>query len=320
MADEGKKIQRHWPVITVVAIVAGMFLIWLFSFQVENTEFAVVKRFGKPVRQVGAGWHPKLPWETVWTVDNRIQCFDGNTGVIEEVFTKDGQNIIITTYICWRVSKKEQERFMVKVNNLKQAQDELTALLRSHRNGVIGQYNFSDLINIDSSKLKIKEVEAKILQAIKGEALTLYGIDVTAVGIKHIGFPESVTTKVFDRMRAEREAIAQDILSQGDAKAIEIKAEANRSRQETLAEAEKKAKGIRAAGDAEAAGYYAEFQKNPELASFLRRLDSLSKIMSDKKTTLVLDRQTPPFDLLEPNTLKDIQSATARRDRINKKK
>jgi hypothetical protein len=65
------------------------------------------------------------------------------------------------------------------------------------------------------------------------------------------------------------------------------------------ADAEAKAKEIRAEGDVEAAKSYEIFQKNPELAKFLRKLDSLREIMRGR-TTIVVDTNTVPFDLLKP--------------------
>ena len=62
---------------------------------------------------------------------------------------------------------------------------------------------------------------------------------------------------------------------------------------------EAKAKEIRAAGDAAAAKYYSVFKQNPELAVFLRKLESLRVVMRGR-TTLVFDTNTAPFDLFKP--------------------
>ena len=70
---------------------------------------------------------------------------------------------------------------------------------------------------------------------------------------------------------------------------------------QVLAKAEAEAREIRAQGDAEAATFYAVFQENPELAEFLRKLDSLRLIMRNQ-TTLVLDTNVAPFDLLKPGS------------------
>ena len=47
-----------------------------------------------------------------------------------------------------------------------------------------------------------------------------------------------------------------------------------------------------------AAKFYKEFARDPKLAGFLRKIDALRLIM-EKGTTLVIDTNVPPFDLLK---------------------
>lgn len=307
MAEKRNVVQHVW-VIGSVLFVAAVFVVSLVAVQVESTEFAVVKRFGKPVRTLTPGLHFKAPApiETVWRVDRRIRCFEGETGVVEEVFTKDERNIIVATFVCWRVHEQHQKEFMQKVNNLKQAEEALTGLLRSHRGGVVAQYAFSDLVNVDPKKVKIAQMEDDILERVARDAKAVYGIEVTRIGVRHIGFPDSVTSKVFERIRAEREALAQDILSQGEADATRIRAEANKKREELLADARNEAKKLRGEGDAEAAAHYATFEQSPKLAAFLRELDALEDSLS-KDTTLVLTTRTPPYTLLDEEAVKRLK-------------
>ncbi len=301
-----KKVMQHWPVILMVLVVALIFLISLISFQVETTEYAVVLRFGKPVssRDVGPGLNFKLPWETVWRQDNRIQCFEGNIGELEEVFTHDGKNIIVTAYIGWKIAEPEadQLKFMVAVETMDQAKEKLTALLRSSRASVLGKFKFNDLINEDPGKVRIDEVEAKMLEEIRSDARELFGIDVSLVGIKHIGFPESVTTKVIERMQAERESKKQAIISDGKAEAERIRAEADSDSRKLLAEAEGDATRTKADGESKAADYFEAFKEDPELAMFILSLDALKRAIQ-KDDTLILDTNTPPFDILKKDAL-----------------
>ena len=51
-----------------------------------------------------------------------------------------------------------------------------------------------------------------------------------------------------------------------------------------------------AEGDAEAAKHLAVFNQNPGLAAFLRKLESLKRIVKTK-TTLVLGTDSAPFDI-----------------------
>jgi len=112
-----------------------------------------------------------------------------------------------------------------------------------------------------------------------------------------LGLPEAITRKVFDRMRKERERIAERYRAEGESRAAEIRAKADLEKDRILAEADANAKRIRGQGVAEAAKYYTVFQKKPELAIFLRSLDALETTLK-KRTTLVVDPRTPPYDLL----------------------
>ena len=261
---DGKK-RNHWPIIFIISVVTIIFVISLFAFQVRFTEYAVVLRFGKPLtpKSIEPGLHYKWPFETVWKVDNRIRCFEGNSGVLEEVFTSDGKNIIASVYVGWKVSENQVVQFLERVQNVEKAEDELTSLIRSYKNGVFSKYNFSDLISTNPENVKIAQIEKEMLESIRNDALNLIGIDIKFLGINHIGLPESVTSKVFDRMRSERQKEVQKVLSEGDAISASIKAKATKESTIIIADAENAAKKIRAEGDAEAAKNYAIFKREP---------------------------------------------------------
>ncbi|MBN1270132.1 MAG: hypothetical protein JXB04_11125, partial [Kiritimatiellae bacterium] len=57
----------------------------------------------------------------------------------------------------------------------------------------------------------------------------------------------------------------------------------------------------RADGDAEAAEQYKTFEKNPELAMFLRKLEVLEETLKER-ATVVLGPDTQPYDLLQGET------------------
>lgn len=299
-----KKATRHWPSLVVAAFVLLVVATALMTFRVHHTEHAVILRFGEPMtnRALAPGLHMKWPFESVWRIDNRIRCFDGDEAALEEVFTADEKNLLISVYIGWRVADDQVITFLNTVQNTDRAEEHLAALLRSYKNGVLGQYRLEDLINADPAHVRIAEIEAKMLEMIRREAAALFGIDVAFLGIRQIGFPEAITDAVFERMKAERETVAQAILTAGESEAMRIRAESDSEREILLATAEGDATRIRAEGDAEAAKNYAVFQRNPELAVFLRKLDSLRRTLSEK-TTLILDTDTVPYDLLDEDAL-----------------
>ena len=144
--------------------------------------------------------------------------------------------------------------------------------------------------------MKLKEIQNKIKQNLATETKG-YGLDIIDVGISTINVPKSISEKVADRMIAERKVQSDAYISEGNARAKQIRTEADTSKTIQLADAEAKARTIRAEGDAEAAKYYAIFSQNPQLAEFLLKLDSLRKIMKGR-TTLVTDYTIAPFDIL----------------------
>lgn len=299
-----RSMMQHWPVMALAAVVVVIFMAALVTFQVSETEYAVVRRFGKAkenadgtVKVYPPGLRFKLPFiEDVWRVDRRLQAYELKRGRVEQISTSDNYQIVVNTYVLWKVADPALffKSFPPPASDYA---SELDALVRSARNNVLPQHRLTELISIEPGLARMAEIEAEILKEAQGRARERYGIDIVEIGFKHLGFPEQVSQKVFDRMRAEREKRSQEYLSFGVREAQRIRAEADRLASETRAKAQADAKRIRAEGDQAAAQNYAVFRENPELAVFLRKLDSLRLTLTEK-TTLVVDTNTPPYDLL----------------------
>ena len=131
---------------------------------------------------------------------------------------------------------------------------------------VISGRDFSDLISPDESQLKFDEMEQEMLDTVKALASEEYGIEVSALGIKRIGPPTSVTSQVFTRMIQERQVLISQFRGEGQSRAAEIRAEADRKSQEIIAEANGQARRIEGKADEEAAAAYSVFAQNEELA------------------------------------------------------
>jgi membrane protease subunit HflC len=229
----------------------------------------------------------------VYKFDNRLRNFERK---FETTTTKDGKNLLITVYVGWRIT--DPKVFLERFNGDPQAAEQsLEGLVRNAKNAVVGLFNFSDLVSPDPSQVKFDAIEAEILKAIKESAQSNYGVGVELVGIKQLGLPETITGKVFERMRAERERLVKKFTGEGQSRAIEIRSEADRKRSEMLAEAD--ADALRMKGDAEAAAapYYKVLEQDPRLAHILLELNAFRDTVKDK-TTLILDENTPPYDLL----------------------
>lgn len=302
MSEIHDEKSQHWPTIFLGLVVACIFLIAIFSYQVKSTEVAVVTTFGKISGIKEAGLHFRFPYpvQDVIRFDNRFRCFGGSVGKLEEVLTKDAKNITAGIFVTYNIV--DPVKFYKTVVTIPNAEDKLNSIMRDTKNGVICTYSFDQLVNTDPQKIQLTEIENKIKQGI-AEKVEPYGMKIDGVGISTIGVPEQISEKVFERMISERKVVASEYRSEGKKVADTLRYEADNKKREELADAEAKAKTVRAEGDAEAASYYATFRQNPELASFLRKIDSMKKIMGSK-TTLVLDTDCAPFDILKMNSEK----------------
>jgi len=279
--------------ILLVVVIMGLYLI---AFQVRETESALVTRFGKPVREIT---DPNLcfkwpaPIEQVHRFDSRMQVFEADLG---ETTTKGAVPIIVNTYAVWRIA--EPLKFLNAVGTVKKAEEKLYSQITDTQNRVIGQHSFGEFVNSDPAKIKFKEIEDEMLADLKQTVRDEYGIEIKTLGIKQLKVSKDVSKDVFERMKTERKRRTEATIARGEAEAAKIRADANLKKTELLAAAEARAKAIRGQGDAEAAKYYELLEDEPELAMFLRDLESLEKILKEG-TTIVIPADSEPFKLLK---------------------
>lgn len=288
-------MKRNVPMIVFGALIAALFVLLQVLFTVRQGEVVVVTQLGRPVRAIDeAGLYTRRPWplQRLYRYDNRVRTLQGS---FEETLTRDGKNVLVALYAGWRIS--DPIVFLERVGTIEQAESNLDGLLRTYKNSAVGQQTFSGLVNTDAAALRMDEIERGVLEAARPHALQRYGVDLRFVGIRRLGLPEAITQSVFARMRAERQELADRYLSEGEGEATRIRAKADSERDQLLAQAEADARRSRAEGEAAAADYFQVFEKSPELAMFLRKLDVLEETLKEK-STVVLSSETEPFDLL----------------------
>ena len=279
--------------IVLIITVLGLYFI---SFQVREVESALVTTFGKPTRQITApGWYFRwpAPIQRIYKFDSRMRVFEAELG---ETSTKGAVPIIVNTYVVWKIA--EPLKFFNAVGTVKEAENYLRSQLSDTQNSVVGQYSFSEFVNSDESKIKIEDIQQKMLIGLQQAVIDNYGIEIRTLGIKQLKISEDVSKDVFARMRAERNRKTEATIAQGNAEAIRIKTDADSKKTELLAAAEARAKAIRGQGDAEAAKYYELLKEDPQLAMFLRDIDALKKIL-EQRSTIVISTDAEPFKLLK---------------------
>ncbi len=303
-------LLRHWPTALLGTLVAVILLIAVFSYQVAETELVVVTTLGKVEDyQPEPGLHFRWPYpiQEIHRFDGRDQTFGGQIGAIEETNLSGHENILVGVYVIYRIS--DVQKFFAAYKTTAEAEAALDVWMSGAKKNIFTQYGSAQIFNSNSANIKLDE----ILEKIKNEldiACAGRGIQIKMVGLHSLNIPQGVTQTVFQRMAAERDAEAQKAVSQGAQQAEMIRIRANSFRNQKLAEAQAMAREIQAEGDAEAAAYYKTFEENPELAEFLHKLQALREITSNK-TTLILDDNTSPFDLLKPSAIQDVKTLPA---------
>jgi membrane protease subunit HflC len=294
-------MKRNTITLTVGLILIAIFAVLLFTYQVRQTEVALVTTFGKPSRdKKEPGLYFKMPWpiESVQIFDKRVQNFEDK---LEETYTQDRFTLDVMVYAGWTIDDPKLFRAGFG-GSVSRAQNALEGLIRTAKLAVVGQHPFSHFISTDENELKFGKIEEEILGRIQATASNNYGISVQFVGIKMLRLPERITASVFDRMKEERQRVVQGLEGEGDSAASTIRGAADLSRDKILAEADTQANRIRSEAESEAAKFYAVLERNPDLAILLSKLKTLEASLKER-STLIFDQHTVPFDLLNSTGL-----------------
>jgi membrane protease subunit HflC len=137
--------------IILVVVVLGLYLV---SFQVRETESALVMTFGKPTREITEpGWYFKWP-----TPIQRYIKFDSRMRVlvaeIGETTTKGVVPIIVNTYVVWKIADPLQFYNTNKHGSIADAQKKLLNQISDTQNKIVGLHEFAEFVNSDPAKIK----------------------------------------------------------------------------------------------------------------------------------------------------------------------
>lgn len=290
-------MKRNPITIAIGALLLVIFVLLLFLFQVRTTEVAVVTTFGRVSRQIGPGAHFRWPWpiQSVHKFDQRVHTYESK---FEQVLTSDANNLLIMVYVGWQLN--DPAIFLTRFNgDTHKAEESLEGLVRNAYSGVVGRHPFSHFISTDEKELKFVEIEREMQSRIEADCKSLTnGLNIAFLGIKRLGLPESVTKLVFERMESEREVLVSQIKGDGERQASEIRSRADFESAKLLAEADAQATKIQGEGEKLAARSFEVFKQEPELAIFLLKLKALEQFLQNR-TTLILDENTAPLDLLK---------------------
>jgi len=277
----------------VLIIIALLAIVGVSSLMVVNEgERAIVSRFGEVLkdnvdgkmvpRVYGPGLNVKIPLiDKVRYMDARIQTLDG---AADRFVTSEKKDLMVDSYVKWRIKDFEKYYLATEGGNKSKAE----SLLQRKIN--------SDLRTESSSRDDLMRITLENA-AKSAEGL---GIEVVDVRVKQINLPSNVSHSIFQRMRAERQAVAKKHRAEGKEAAERIRAMTDANVVVTLANARREAENIRGEGDAIAAKIYADaYTKDPEFFSFLRSLEAYKASFAGKSDIMVLEPDSEFFKYMK---------------------
>jgi membrane protease subunit HflC len=289
------------PFISRILLIVGLsiyFLAAMIAFQVRENEKVVLTRFGQPVEVINdPGLYVKWPWpiESINRLDARLNFYEIR---LSEALTRDRRNVIVPVYVAWKID--DPLKFVEAIGSADNARTKIESLVSSAKNTILGTYDFKQLVSdTPDSPIKIPEIESRLTETTAQQARDNFGIQICQVGVERISLPEVNTSFVFERMRAERSQFAERYLAEGRQQADALRADVDAQKTVILAEAQRDSEIKRGQAEAEAAQIYSQaHRQDPDFYLYLRKLETLRKTIN-QNTTLVLDANQAPFDLLK---------------------
>lgn len=275
----------------VVIIVILALVVWSSTFIVDQRKKALVLRFGEINRIVEKpGLYFKVPFaDEVVPIENRMILWTSDNMSVQVV---DGRRYLVDAVTMARVVNAQRFRETVGAD-LTRAWDRIRTRLDAALRQTYGKRTFDAALSKDRAVM-MREIRDQV----RTEALN-NGIEIVDVRIVRTDLMDEVLKNTYERMSSERIAEAKDLRGRGEARKIEIMAQADRAYTEKLADSQRQSEVIRGEGEGERNRIFADaFQKDPEFFDFYRSMQAYTNSLSDPGTTMVLKPDSDFFKYL----------------------
>jgi modulator of FtsH protease HflC len=291
-------------------------------FIVNQTQQALVLRFGRPVAIITkAGLQFKMPFtDSVLMFDKRMITMNAEP---KSVILQDQDRLVVDAYVTYRIN--DPLRFYQAVRSDMVMQQRLEKMLETSLREVLGREDLNSLLSNKREKImdairsnvsrlasgrelvvegeKIappkdlledvakSEAELEVAPELKAVAKQRdgFGIEIVDVRIMRTDLPKETSDPIYNRMRSDRQKVAEKFRAEGQKESQIITSEADRERTVILAEAERKSSVIRGEGDAIATKIMASsFGQDPEFFEFYRSMQAYKKALKKEDTTIIL--------------------------------
>lgn len=294
-------------------------LLYLSTYIVNEGSQAVITQIGKPVRFISdPGLYFRVPiLQTEHVLEKRILPWDGAP---ENMQTRDKKRIFVDCWARWRIV--ELQRFFTNVRTEQGGQKILDDIVDSAVRDVIAKNNLIDLVRTTNEKLVYEseelertattrdqvesgreEIERRILEVASRDLLQEYGMELVDVHIKRVKYSDQVRDTVYERMRSERQRIAQLFQSEAEEDRNQIQGITRKQLDSIEGTMKKRSAEIRGQADAEVIRMTADsYGRSPEFFEFLQRLE-MYKAALNSDTNLILSTDSEMFGLFKRTTI-----------------
>ncbi len=274
----------------LIALVLILILFYASTFQVQQTEEALVLRFGEPIAGRGLvtepGLHFKIPFvEDVVPIDNRILDLEAPK---QEVLASDNTRIEVDAFLRYKIV--DPLKFYQSVGTIDRLKSQLLQVLNSAVRRVLGEADLTQIVRDNRSELMLK------IRSEVNQQAGRYGVTAVDVRIRRADLPRQISEKVFSRMQSERAREAAEYRAQGAEQAQKITAKADRDVVVLRGDAQKQADQLRGEGDATRNKIFADaYGKDPDFFAFYRSMQAYETGLKPGDTRMVLSPKSDFF-------------------------
>lgn len=270
----------------LIAIVVGIIALYQATFQVYQSDRALVLRLGKPVRLVDEpGLHFKMPFvEDVEQLSKQVLNVDG---LQQELLTNDQKRVVVEYFARYRIVNPLL--FYQSVRNEDLLEQRLQPIIASQLRRVLGKVEMSRILTKERADLM-----REITLAVNAEAKNFgadkegFGIEVLDVRMKRVDLPPQNSQAIFTRMQTQRQQEAALIRAEGEREKLTKQAEAEKQKVVIIANAQKQGQILRGEGDGKATTIYNDaYGQDPKFFDFYRSMQALANSLGGDSTTYV---------------------------------
>jgi membrane protease subunit HflC len=282
-------MNRSTTITVLAALILGLIINSVFI--VNDKEHAIVFQFGEAINpNVDKGLNFKIPIiQNVKKYDARLQTLDEEP---DRILTVESKYLLVDSFVKYKITNVLT---FYRANN--GSFNSLNSLLAQRTEfelkNQFGKRTVTELVSGERDELM------NTMRSGLNDVVADLGIEIIDFRVKRIDLPSNLSNAVYERMRTERNRLAEELRSEGKEIAREIRAIADKDKVVILAEAYKTAEQIRGEGDAEATGIYANsFSQDPEFYEFTRSMKAYSETFQQKSDVMLIDSDSDFFKYL----------------------